>query len=145
MSEGPLPDRRKHGYVELEEKLDTHAHRLEARFERWLKLGLIAFTIMAMTSVVSLVGFGIILKQQHNEIIERCVNQNHRHDNAISALIQGSNEDQLNNKDTVAREEIQRRRDVTIALLDNLAPKTNCEDPKPVKLLPQVTPIEEAP
>jgi hypothetical protein len=125
---------RRGGYEELKKELHHFFKRI------WLIV-----IVIGLTSVVGLAGFGYLLRQERNEALARCENQNTRHDNAIYALIAGSNEDQLNQKDSVADEEIRRRRDVTIGLIDALAPKTDCEDPADVKPLPEVTPIPEAP
>lgn len=100
--------------------------------------------LIGMTCVVTLFVFGHLLRQPDQAALERCQNQNTRHDNAISALISGSNQDQLNAKTEEARAEIRRRRDVTITLIDAIAPKeADCSNPKPVKPLPTITPIPE--
>lgn len=99
--------------------------------------------LIGVVCTVALGGFGYLLRDQQQDDKARCENQNTRHDNAISALIAGSNQDQLNAKTEAARVEIRRRRDVTIGLIDYLAPKTDCDHPVKVKALPTVTPIPE--
>lgn len=108
-------------------------------FRIWLVLILIG-----LVCTVSLAGFGYLLYEQKQDVLKRCENFNVRHDNATFALISGSNQDLLNAKTEEARIEIRRRRDVTIALIDSIAPKTpDCAHPNDVKPLPVVTPIPE--
>lgn len=125
---------RRRGYSELKEELHYFFRRI------W-----VVVIVIGLTSTAGLVGFGFLIKHVHDEAIQRCENQNTRHDNAVYMLIAGSNVDQQNQKDSVADEEIRRRRDVTLGLIDALAPKTDCDNPEPVHALPEVTPIPEAP
>lgn len=131
----PLPDRRRHGYAELEHKLDQHALRIEERIRRYLIGGLVAFAIIGLICAASLVGFGILLREQGSqadeiqrqraESIQReCRNQNLRHENTI---------DQLNEQIAVIlkthpsrAQEIRRQVKYTIALIDALAPHQDC-------------------
>lgn len=103
----------------------------------------IVLILIGLVCTIALAGFGFLLYQQKQDTIERCESTNTRHDNAASALIAGSNEDQLNAKTEEARAEIRRRRDVTMFLIDAISPKTDCEHPDKVKALPIVTPIPE--
>lgn len=103
----------------------------------------IVLILIGLVCTVALAGFGYLLYEQKQDALDRCENFNIRHDNATNALIAGSNEDQLNAKTEEARVEIRRRRDVTIALIDAIAPKTDCDNPRKVKALPSVTPIPE--
>lgn len=106
----------------------------------------IVLILIGAVCTVALTGFGYLLYEQKQDVQERCENQNVRHDNAVNALVAGSNQDLLNAKTEAARAEIRRRRDVTIALIDAISPKTDCDHPDKVKPLPKVTPIpEEAP
>ncbi len=138
-----IPDRRKHTYQQLEDRLDKHIDAIEERFERWFKRGLIAFALIGLATATALGGFGYLLYDQKQDALAACENVNVRHNNAINALIAGSNEDQLNAKTPEARLEIQRRRDVTIGLIDAVLPVTDCANPDKVKPLPEVTPIPE--
>lgn len=103
----------------------------------------IVLILIGTVCTVALAGFGYLLYQQKQDTIARCERTNIRHDNAASALIAGSNQDQLNAKTEAARAEIRRRRDVTMFLIDAISPKTDCSNPKKVKALPVVTPIPE--
>lgn len=58
---------------------------------------------------------------------EECRQQNERHDGSIDALRKGSNEDIRNAPNAAAKKEVRRRRDVTISLLDALAPHQDCD------------------
>ena len=136
-----MSERRKHGddltgrrggYKELKKEL-RHFFR-----QIW-----VIVILIGMVCALALGGFGCLISNQKEEALTRCQNQNIRHDNAITALIVGSNQDQLNAKTEEARVEIRRRRDVTIDLIDAIAPKTDCDNPVKVKPLPTVTPIPE--
>lgn len=133
-----LPDRRRHGYKDLEKKLEDHAARIEARFRRWLIVSLLAFSVIGLTSVVAIVGYGFVLKSQSafsNRIQEQrstavhdaCEQTNARNAKTSAALIKGSSQDLMTAKSEAARAEIRRRRDVTLALIDTLVPVENCE------------------
>lgn len=137
-----LPDRRKNTYEALEQRLDEHIDQIGRRFERWFRRGLIAYAIIAMTSAVALAGFGYSLAHEKSKNLQLCENQNTRHDNAITGLMVGSNLDQENATTEAAKAEIRRRRDVTIDIIDSLAPKVNCENPKD---LPLIEPVVTAP
>lgn len=144
---------RRKGYPELGEQLEKHADRLENRLHSFFTRALIVIAIIGFFTAVSLVGFGLVLNEQQNtqdqlkklvvqnkkfandiqqqrrdSIIDTCQAQNKRHDGSINALIKGSDEDQANAPNEAARKEIRRRRDVTIALLDALAPVEPCEE-----------------
>lgn len=94
-----MPDRRKHGYREIEEKLEKHyadleqsladhAESLEDRLSGFFTKALIVFAILGMTSAGSLFGFGIVLKviqnQRYEASFQNCQQQNLRHDNAVA-------------------------------------------------------------
>lgn len=68
-----------------------------------------------------------IQKQRRESIREACREQTRKHDKTVNALMKGSNLDQKNAPNAAARKEIRRRRDVTIGLIDALAPAENCE------------------
>lgn len=123
---------RRGGYDKLKEELRQFFHRI------W-----VVVILIGVVCTLGLSGFGYLLREQQQGALERCQNQNIRHDNAISALIEGSNQDQLSAKTEAARVEIRRRRDVTVGLIDAIAPKTDCDNPVKVKPLPSVTPIPE--
>jgi precorrin-2 methylase len=57
--EDPLlyPDRRKHGYKELENKLDRHAEEIKSRLEKFIRRGLVAFAIIGIFTALALFGF----------------------------------------------------------------------------------------
>lgn len=123
---------RRQGYNELKGELRYFFRRIWA-----------IVILIGVVCVLALGGFGYLLREQQQESRERCRNQNVRHDNAIYALIAGSNQDQLNAKTEETRAEIRRRRDVTVALIDAISPETDCNNPNEVKALPIVTPIPE--
>jgi predicted negative regulator of RcsB-dependent stress response len=125
MTEEHLPDRRKHGYRELETKLDHHYEELELRLKRFFSKCLIAFAIMGISTAVSLFGFGLVLKQhqdltkqiqeqRRNSVFEACRSQNQRHDDTVAKL------KALPDFNPSAQA-------ATISLIDSLAPKQNCQ------------------
>lgn len=139
-------------YDDANAKLDAHIQENDARLRRFFIGALIAFSIIGLACTGSLIGFGIVLhaqqqtadqltelveqnkqftadiqKQRRSSIIEGCSTQNARHDGALKALTEGSDLDQKNAPDEATRAEIRRRRDVTIALLDALAPVEDCQ------------------
>lgn len=94
MNEHPLPDRRKHGYAELEKRLEDHAISIEKRLARLIAKALLGFAVIGITSAGALLGFGVVLKEQNrtsSEIqtqryeasFQTCLAQNERHDAAI--------------------------------------------------------------
>jgi cell division protein FtsX len=105
MSDTHLPDRRKHGYKELEEKLDAHIAAIEKklddhikanadRLRRFFAKALAAFAVLGITSALGLLGFGVVLKnegrttdeiqqQRFQVVLDNCVSQNARHDRTI--------------------------------------------------------------
>lgn len=134
-----LPDRRKNTYEELEKRLDAHIGQIEKRVESWVRRGLIAFAVIGLCCTLALLGFGYLLRNEANTAQRLCDNQNKRHDNAITVLMVGSDQDQANAPTEAAKAEVRRRRDVTVGLLDSVAPKVDCEDPGTVKLIqPQI-------
>src|SRR3954464_10824371 len=100
-----VPDRRRHGYVELETKLenhvariegeiDAHTQRIEARFKKWFIVSLTAFAIIGLTSAIAIVGFGFILNEESNQneqiqrqrgeyVLTECRATNARHRNTV--------------------------------------------------------------
>jgi hypothetical protein len=127
--ESHAPERRK-GYAEIKLTIDQRMGYLEQCFRRWLTRGLIAFAIIGLASTVALIGYGVVLRQAAHDRLEACENRNDRHDNAVNALIVGSNEDIQNAPTEAAKTEIKRRRDVTLAIIAGVAPKVVCTDPQ---------------
>lgn len=123
------------GYRELEDRLNTHARSVSDRFHRWFVISLAAFSIIALSSAVALVGFGVLLKQQGNTtdeiqqqrrefVQESCADQNHRHDDTAKKLIHAMNVAIKRNPER--RAEIRQSSQVSLGLIDALVPKQNC-------------------
>jgi hypothetical protein len=85
---GATPDRRRGTLEALEEHVDAHVERIEARLSKWLRRGLIAFSIIAIACAISLLGFRSVTEQiqtQREDYIRfSCEAQNIRHVNAIN-------------------------------------------------------------
>lgn len=70
--------------------------------------------------------FDEIQTQRQIAILQECVATNGRHDEAVQALVVGSDLDLKNAPNRDVQKEIRRRRDVTVSLLDALAPHQDC-------------------
>jgi hypothetical protein len=69
-----------------------------------------------------------IQEQRADSIRDACTAQNKRHDGSIAALTKGANHDIAHAKELGLKvTEVKRRRDVTIGLLNALAPFQDCE------------------
>jgi hypothetical protein len=97
MSEHNPPDRRKHGYRELEEQVNAHTAEIEDRLRRFFIKALTVFAILGFTSAGSLLGFGIVLRKQahsaaqiqeqrFNSFLQICHETNNRHDHVIATI-----------------------------------------------------------
>lgn len=73
-----LPDRRKHGYSELEGKLDTHTQQIESDVETFVSItgnrmrrvligSIIAISVIALATGAALFGFGLIVHYNHSQ------------------------------------------------------------------------------
>jgi len=136
--ENRIIDRRRNGYEEVERKLDEHAEEIRMLFRKWFIIGLIAFSIIAVSSGVALIGYGLVLRsqadftrdiqeQRREATLDACQETNERNEATKKALEVGSTEDQRNAPDDAARQEIRRRVAVTIALIDALVPHKDCQ------------------
>lgn len=119
-----LPDRRKQTYASLEERIDQHVDHIEAQLQRWIRRGLVAFSIIALACVLGLVGYGVVLREIQNQRHSACQAQNDRHDRTVF----------LFHKESAAvvkkhPEQAQAIRESTAAnlrIIDALTPKQNC-------------------
>lgn len=135
MEDEPLPDRRRHGYQDLEEKLDEHAQKITDRLEEFIRRALIGFAVIGITSAASLAGFGILLVKQDNtskeiqaqrreSILRGCLEQNTRHDNTISQLqVVSAAAAKEHPKDAA---QIAQSVKSSTTLIEALVPKENC-------------------
>lgn len=146
-----IPDRRKNTYLALEAKVNEYFDEVEARLNRFFIKALFIFATIGLTSAIALLGFGLLLgdqrdtndklekqvqtnrrlglaiqDQRRNFISDSCREQNRRNRNAKKALRTEAAIDQRN-APPEARSEIRRRRDVTLELIDSMAPIKNCQ------------------
>lgn len=133
-----IPDRRKHTYEALEAHVDENIGEIRSDFHRWFVRGLIAFAVIGIAVAMALAGFGYLLDREADTNRRLCENQNVRHDNGTTVLMVGSNLDQKNAPNEATRAEIRRRRDVSLGIIDMVAPKVNCKNPGEVKLIQPV-------
>lgn len=140
-------------YDDIAQQIGLYTKNTERRLTKFFKGALIAFAIIGLCTAGALVGFGVVLKAQQNtadqladlvkanqdfakaiqdqrreSIRTSCQAQNERNKATRDALTEGSDEDIRNAQTEAAKNEIRRRRDVTIALIDALAPRDNCEE-----------------
>jgi hypothetical protein len=106
---------RRQGYNQLKKELHHFFSRI-----------LVVVAIIGITSTAGLFGFGFVLREIQLQREEACLDQNLRHDNALTALRMGSDEDIANAPNEAAKDEIRRRRDVTITLIEAVAPELDC-------------------
>lgn len=133
--EDTQPDRRRHGYKDLEEKLDQHAKRLDERLELFIRRALIAFALIGFTSVGSLVGFGVLLSRQgqtateiqaqrRESIFRSCYEQNVRHDNTVLQFRRVADEAAKKQPEEASRIKAAVKANLTI--IEALVPKQDC-------------------
>src|SRR4051794_5044631 len=87
-----LPDRRKQTYASLEKRIDTHVAYLEAKLSKWIRRGLIAFSVIALACTLALIGYGAALHSVQGQRHEACENQNGRHDRTLGLFRQAAAE-----------------------------------------------------
>lgn len=139
-------------YDDLAKKVTVYIDKTDHRLHRFFVGAIIAFSIIGLATSASLVGFSIVLNAQkdtadqleklvesnrqfakdiqaerRDSIARSCKQQNARNKATKDALVAGSDEDQANAANEAARAEIRRRRDVTLALIDALAPAEDCK------------------
>lgn len=126
------------GYNELKNKLQKVADTNEKRLHRWLIFGLLGFTIIGLTCTGALGGFGMLLgrqakvgqtiQQQRREAIgDNCRDQNHRHDRTLGRLAKAEKNAEKKAKTRKRKMQIRNRAEVSIGLIDTLAPHQNCK------------------
>jgi hypothetical protein len=80
-------ERRIETLAALQIYVENYLHRIENRFSKWLRRGLIAFGIIALACTLALIGSGILIKRiqdtRRNFVITNCTAQNKRHDKAL--------------------------------------------------------------
>jgi hypothetical protein len=123
-----LPDRRKNTYEALANRLDAHIDRIEERLGHRLRGMLIAFALIGVTSTLALIGYGFAIREVQNQRLEVCETGNDRHDSTIAKLNEAALFDENSRKTEAGKAEVRRRRDVTIGLIDSIAPHVNCDD-----------------
>lgn len=123
---------RREGYAELGQQLQAHADRIEDRLHAFFLKALIAFAVIGLTSAIALFGFGYTINQLRDTRQDftrtTCVSQNEKHDNTTKGLNAAAQHDIDHAKELgLNPEEVARRRDVTLGLIDLLAPHQDCE------------------
>lgn len=124
-----LPDRRKQTYASLEKRIDDHVDHIEQTLQRWIKLGLIAFGIIALGCVLGLVGYGAVLREVQNQRHDACLNQNERHDNTVT-LFRKAAADAIK-KNPRQAQQIRQNINTNLRIINALAPKLDCDKVAP--------------
>jgi hypothetical protein len=130
-----FPDRRKHGYKELEDKLDKHATEIKDRLAIFIRRGLIAFAIVGVFTTLALFGFGYLLREQHKttDLIQEqrrdavrttCEEQNKRHDRTVAVLERVLRD--AEKKTPERKAQIEAARASNLLLINALAPHRDC-------------------
>lgn len=133
-----------HGYRELEAMLNKHAEAIETKFHRWFVRGLVAFGIMALGVAAGLVGYGVLLSRQgdltttQGQLLQQikstrksfvrdsCLAQNKRHDRTVKKLIHAERKAEAQTSSPRVRMKIRNSVEVSIGLIDSLAPVQDC-------------------
>jgi hypothetical protein len=135
--EGFPPDRRKHGYKELEEKLDAHACEIKDQLATFIRRGLIAFGVIGLFTALALLGYGYLLREQHrttdliqdqrrDSILRGCQDQNARHEKTLSVLDQVIAKVLKTKPPDGVKKQLAVSRANNVLLIDALAPKQDC-------------------
>lgn len=120
-----LPDRRKNTYEQLEERLDEHIDEIEGHLQKWIKRGLIAFSIIALCCILALIGFGFVLREVQGQRHDVCTAQNKRHDQTIR-LFNVAEADAIK-KHPEQKSQLDDSKAANLAIINALAPKQNCD------------------
>jgi len=129
-----LPDRRKDTYEAHEARLDLHLKEVEDKLSKWLRLGLIAFTVIGLACTIAIAGFGIVLMEIQNQRFENCMAQNTRHDNTLREL-ENAQEEAIKKRPEI-EDRIREGQEANEKIINAIAPKLNCEKIKRFTLSP---------
>jgi hypothetical protein len=119
-----LPDRRQNTYDALEKHLDEHLTAIENQFSKWLKRGLIAFSIMGLVCTLALVGMTFAIREIQNQRYDNCVAQNERHDNTLAEL--KTAEDDAIAKHPELASQIKEGQAANEKIINAVAPRLDC-------------------
>jgi preprotein translocase subunit SecF len=138
-----LPDRRKHGYAELETKLNAHVESSRSQLHRFFNWGIAILAVVGLTTAASIFGFGIVLNQQgqqNNKIAEAqaqiqqqredsirssCEDQNARHDNTVASFEQAAKSTIKKHPELAAQ--VHENVNTNLKIINALVPKQNCD------------------
>jgi hypothetical protein len=99
---------------------------LKSELHHFFKKIWVVVILIGVTSVVGLVGYGFAIREIQNQRLDACEAQNERNMNTKAALNKEAAKDEAKRKTEKGREEVRRRRDVTLGLIDLLQPKLDC-------------------
>jgi uncharacterized protein HemX len=105
-------------------RLDEIAHA----YEVWSRRTLVILAVIAVIALAGGITSAYLFFRVQNARENACLRTNARHDNAIHALKEGSDQDIANAPTEAAKKEIARRRDVTISLINAIAPHLDCNN-----------------
>lgn len=124
-----LPDRRKETYRALAKRIDDHADHIENKLQKWIRRGLIAFSIIALACTLALIGYGASLHSVQGQRHDSCLNQNQRHDRTL-ALFRSAARDAIKKHPSQAAD-IRENIAANVSIINALAPKQDCDKVAP--------------
>lgn len=101
--------------------------QLKAELHHFFRLVWAVIIAIGVTSTLALVGYGFALREVQNQRREVCTMNNKRHDDTYAALTKEAAADEAARPTEKGKAEVRRRRDVTLGLIDLLAPKVDCD------------------
>lgn len=134
-----LPDRRRHTYDELCQRLDDHIDEIEAeidkhndeverRLHRFFSKALAIFAVIGFLTAFSLLGYATTvshLKQTRKQFVyDQCISQNKRHDLTVKTFFQEAA--RLKKKFPAETSQINQSIQSNLRLISDLAPKQDC-------------------
>lgn len=114
---------------------------LQRAYEVFARRVLVALVVLFLAVVVSFAVQGLLIAangeratearnlavQIQAQRAEFCRDQNANHDATYNALVRAAKVDENNRKTAAGKAEVRRRRDVTLGLIDALAPHRDCK------------------
>jgi hypothetical protein len=97
---------------------------IENQFARWLKRGLIAFSIMGLFCTLALVGMTFAIREIQNQRFDNCVAQNERHDNTLAKLSDAT-ADAVKKHPELA-DQVKEGQAANEGIINAIAPKLDC-------------------
>lgn len=124
------PLRQEHGFwMDAKFRLGLLARKFPIQVALLLSLAVVSYPVILLVNAKNDLKEATQAIQNSREevLLADCRDQNKRHDDTTKSLVDAAQIDQNNAPTEAAKLEIRRRRDVTLALIDALAPHADCE------------------